>query len=153
MIIMHVQGNLQELRWLLLIQIWQCYMLSTMPHNFIEIELRHDPFLLLLSLWDNINNMAFFLDCGTLWLEMANGAFHTALSTKLLVVVSTFQRVSTLTLIFNFKVIGFRWPPKHHAKVMKVSWKFPFSLYHFPGWIDTRWGKWMEILLHTHKES
>ena len=29
-----------------------------------------------------INNMAFSLDCGTLWLEMGNGAFHTALSTK-----------------------------------------------------------------------
>ena len=129
--------------------IWQCYILSTMPHNFIEIELRHNPFPQTII----INNMACSLDCGTLWLEMANGAFHTALSTKLLVVVSTFQRVSTLTLIFNFKVIGFRWPPKHHAKVMKVSWKFPFSLYHFPGWIDTRWGKWMEILLHTHKES
>ena len=26
--------------------------------------------------------MAFSLDCGTLWLEMANGAFHKALSTK-----------------------------------------------------------------------
>ena len=26
--------------------------------------------------------MAFPLVCGTLWLEMANGAFHTALSTK-----------------------------------------------------------------------
>ena len=62
-------------------QIWQCYILSTMPHNFIEIELRDNPFPHTII----INNMAFSLDCGTLWLEMAYGAFHTALYTKVTV--------------------------------------------------------------------
>ena len=35
-------------------------MLLRMPHNFIVIELRHEPFLLLLSLSDNINNIWLF---------------------------------------------------------------------------------------------
>ena len=35
-------------------------MLLQMPHNFIAIELRHEPFLLLLSLSDNINNIWLF---------------------------------------------------------------------------------------------
>ena len=44
-----------------------------------------------------INNLAFSLDCATLWLEMANGAFHTALSTK---VTMWWFPVNFLTLTF-----------------------------------------------------
>ena len=91
-----------------------------------------------------MNNLAFSLDCATLWLEMANGAFHTALSTK---VTMWWFPMSFLTLTFitskakntnfyNFKAIGFRWPPQithncwqlysivntNHFKLGKFHW-------------------------------
>ena len=74
-----------------------------------------------------INNMAFSLDCGTYYIVIGNGQWrisHSFFHKSHHVVVLAYQRVSTLTLIFNFKAIGFRWPLKYHDKVMKVSWKF-----------------------------